>query len=108
METQIRVSVHPQRVRETPGLLGRLRSEAVVRSTEQNAVVQTHKATGRIDQPTSGLGAAPRPFERKVLVQLGLACVSLGYLWFVLIRHLSIEWSVNEQYTYGWAVPFLC
>jgi exosortase len=27
-------------------------------------------------------------------------------LWFVLCRHLSGEWSVNEQYNYGWFVPF--
>jgi exosortase/archaeosortase family protein len=32
----------------------------------------------------------------------------LGYLWFVLINHLRIEWAVNPQYNYGWAVPFLC
>ena len=33
---------------------------------------------------------------------------SLGFLWFTLIRHLSIEWSLNPQYAYGWAVPPLC
>ena len=32
----------------------------------------------------------------------------LGYLWFVLINHLRIKWEVNPQYSYGWAVPFLC
>jgi exosortase len=32
----------------------------------------------------------------------------LGYLWFRLIDHLRIEWSLNEQYAYGWAVPLLC
>ncbi|MEY2486338.1 MAG: hypothetical protein QOH39_1986 [Verrucomicrobiota bacterium] len=32
--------------------------------------------------------------------------LSLGALWFVLCRHLSSEWSVNEQYSYGWFVPF--
>jgi exosortase len=30
-----------------------------------------------------------------------------GALWFVLCRQLSGEWSVNEQYNYGWFVPFL-
>jgi exosortase len=30
----------------------------------------------------------------------------LGALWFVCCRHLSAEWSVNEQYNYGWFVPF--
>jgi exosortase len=32
--------------------------------------------------------------------------VTLLALWFVLCRHLSGEWSVNEQYSYGWFVPF--
>ena len=32
----------------------------------------------------------------------------LAWLWFVLINHLRVEWSLNEQYSYGWAVPFLC
>src|SRR5436190_5828623 len=31
---------------------------------------------------------------------------TLAALWFVLCRHLSGEWSVNEQYSYGWFVPF--
>src|SRR5256885_7363626 len=31
---------------------------------------------------------------------------TLAALWFVLCRHLSSEWSVNEQYSYGWFVPF--
>jgi exosortase len=34
--------------------------------------------------------------------------VLLGYLWFRLVDHLRIEWSLNEQYAYGFAVPFLC
>jgi len=34
--------------------------------------------------------------------------LSLAWLWFQLINHLRIEWSLNEQYNYGWAVPFLC
>jgi exosortase len=32
--------------------------------------------------------------------------VFFAALWFVLCRHLSGEWSVNEQYNYGWFVPF--
>jgi exosortase len=35
-----------------------------------------------------------------------LAGIALFALWFVLCRHLSGEWSVNEQYSYGWFVPF--
>ncbi len=29
-------------------------------------------------------------------------------LWGRTIQQLSVDWSVNEQYTYGWSVPFLC
>jgi len=32
--------------------------------------------------------------------------LTLGTLWFVVCRHLSAEWSYNEQYNYGWFVPF--
>jgi exosortase len=32
----------------------------------------------------------------------------LGWLWWHLIRHLQVEWTLNPQYGYGWAVPFLC
>ena len=39
-------------------------------------------------------------------VQLAAAALALGALWFVLCRQLSGEWSVNEQYSYGWFVPF--
>ena len=34
--------------------------------------------------------------------------VVLGFLWFTLVNHLRVEWSVNPQYAYGWSVPFLC
>lgn len=27
--------------------------------------------------------------------------------WLLAIRHLSSEWTLNEQYHYGWTVPFL-
>jgi len=33
--------------------------------------------------------------------------IVLATLWFILFRQLSGEWSINEQYTYGWFVPFL-
>jgi exosortase len=32
----------------------------------------------------------------------------LLFLWQGLIRHLSVEWTLNPQYRYGWAMPFLC
>ena len=28
-------------------------------------------------------------------------------LWVWLFHHLHFEWTINEQYNYGWAVPFL-
>ena len=37
-----------------------------------------------------------------------LLVVFLGFLWTILINHLRIEWTLNPQYGYGWAVPFLC
>ena len=37
-----------------------------------------------------------------------LVLLPLAFLWFTLIDHLRVEWTVNPQYTYGWAVPFLC
>ena len=40
------------------------------------------------------------PLPRVVLVLFLLA------LWFILCRHLSNEWAINEQYVYGWFVPF--
>lgn len=30
-----------------------------------------------------------------------------GLLWVWLFAHLQSEWSLNSQYNYGWAVPFL-
>jgi exosortase len=46
------------------------------------------------------------------LSPIPLACalwlLPLAWLWFVLINDLRVEWTVNPQYSYGWAVPFLC
>jgi exosortase len=41
---------------------------------------------------------------------LNLACwgAPLVLMWYELGRHLSVEWSLNPEYSYGWAVPFLC
>ena len=46
------------------------------------------------------------PSRRRVSVESVAGCLFLLALWFVLCRHLSAEWSVNEQYSYGWFVPF--
>jgi exosortase len=44
--------------------------------------------------------------ERHFSAPLALSFLFLATLWFVLCRHLSGEWSVNEQYNFGWFVPF--
>jgi exosortase len=31
--------------------------------------------------------------------------LALSALWLICFRHLSAEWSYNEQYSYGWFVP---
>lgn len=48
----------------------------------------------------------PVPALRFAVRLLWLA--PLLYLWQGLIRHLSVEWSLNPGYTFGWAVPGLC
>src|SRR5947199_3251932 len=46
-----------------------------------------------------------KPLNPSLLI-LPLAAIA-GY-WAVLIYHLGAQWSIYEQYNYGWAVPFLC
>jgi exosortase len=36
-----------------------------------------------------------------------VAWIVPGVLWLWLFVHLRVEWSLNPQYNYGWAVPFL-
>lgn len=36
-----------------------------------------------------------------------LTFATFAFLWWRLIDHLRLEWSINPQYAYGWAVPFL-
>ena len=45
------------------------------------------------------------PSERR-LARTALVVAAIGALWFILCRQLSNEWSVSEQYSYGWLVPF--
>jgi len=42
--------------------------------------------------------------ERHFFAPLALSLLLLAILWFVLCRHLSGEWAVNEQYKFGWFV----
>jgi exosortase len=44
--------------------------------------------------------------QKEPALKKTLFFVALAALWFVLCRHLSGEWSVNEQYSYAWFVPF--
>jgi exosortase len=47
------------------------------------------------------------PLSRKQFpLALALSVFFLAALWFGLCRELSGEWSVNEQYNFGWFVPF--
>ena len=36
------------------------------------------------------------------------ALAVLAYVWLRVVLHLRVIWTVDEQYAYGWAVPFLC
>ena len=49
--------------------------------------------------------ASPAP-QSRVRLWVALAVLFLAALWFGLCRELSGEWSVNEQYNFGWFVPF--
>ncbi len=47
------------------------------------------------------------PLSRKDFrSRFALSVLFLAALWFGLCRELSGEWSVNEQYNFGWFVPF--
>ena len=49
--------------------------------------------------------AAPLARERFPFT-VALSTLFLAAVWFGLCRVLSGEWSVNEQYNFGWFVPF--
>jgi exosortase len=36
-----------------------------------------------------------------------LPLVLFGALWCLLIKHLSVHWAVNPQYSFGWFVPIM-
>ncbi len=46
--------------------------------------------------------------RRTVLPPGALLVATLGCFWLIAINQLRVEWSVNPQYSYGWAVPVLC
>jgi len=44
--------------------------------------------------------------HRDAATSVFFLALALGALWFVCCRHLSNDWRLNEQYNYGWFVPF--
>ena len=57
--------------------------------------------------------SAAEPVTKRVAVASGsswlpilLIGLAFAVLWFVCCRYLSAEWAFNEQYNYGWFVPF--
>ena len=66
--------------------------------------------TYRGDEVPEAIERSARNFSVPVLPLSGvlLLLAPLLYLWQGLIRHLSVEWSLNPQYAYGWVVPCLC
>ena len=55
--------------------------------------------------PTSALR---RPSSVFRLLPFAWLFAALGVYWLALIHQLGAQWSVYEEYSYGWAVPFLC
>src|SRR5438876_6554199 len=49
---------------------------------------------------------APGSFVRRLSIRAVTAFAFFAALWLGLFRQLSGEWSVNDQYGYGWFVPF--
>src|SRR4051795_10534708 len=41
------------------------------------------------------------------LVRILSAWIATAVLWLWLFFHLQVEWTLNPQYNYGWAGPFL-
>jgi exosortase len=52
--------------------------------------------------------ASGNNFSRTGSGTILLLVLVFGCLWFVLINQLRVEWTLNPQYSYGWAVPVLC
>src|SRR4029450_3594298 len=63
-------------------------------------------------RPVQSLATPQKPADallvsgRQFSARLALPLLFFGALWFILCRQLSGEWLVNEQYNYGWFVPF--
>jgi exosortase len=65
--------------------------------------------------PTEPSTAAPVPAPKKssspgkssAVLKWALLFLPVGYLWFLLIDNLWLEWDTNPQYSYGMVVPLL-
>jgi exosortase len=55
---------------------------------------------------TQSDAATSMPFVRRISLRGVALVIFLAALWLILWRELSGEWSVNDQYSYGWFVPF--
>ena len=54
---------------------------------------------------SSSLPALTAP-DRRAWAPFLFFSLAFAFLWIIVCRHLSAEWSYNEQYNYGWFVPF--
>ncbi|MGH8101819.1 MAG: exosortase/archaeosortase family protein, partial [Chthoniobacterales bacterium] len=59
--------------------------------------------------PTLAIAPGPTaepPSIKGFPMRTAVTSLFFAALWLLLCRYLSGEWSVNEQYNYGWFVPF--
>ena len=45
--------------------------------------------------------------KQQKLLQRILPLFLFGTLWYLLIKHLSVRWAINPQYSFGWFVPVI-
>ena len=43
--------------------------------------------------------------RRQKFLKRILPLVLFGTLWYLLLKHLSVRWAINPQYSFGWFVP---
>ena len=60
-----------------------------------------------MSQLTAAPMAAPASTMKTAWWRMAIVGTSLLVLWSEVVKHLSADWSLNPQYSYGWAVPFL-
>src|SRR5439155_18005641 len=76
-----------------------------------DVLAQTSPRKPADQEPRPSHRESRMPHFRSAIFHLrgwALPLCMLGFLWFTLINHVRVEWTVNPQYGYGWAVPFLC